>query len=54
MHSLPSQLHLNVFITGAGHHEATWRLPGTAAERVDDVDYFPTYPGLSEALASIS
>jgi hypothetical protein len=29
-----------VFITGAGHHEASWRLPGTAPERVDDVDYF--------------
>src|SRR5690606_31874450 len=38
--ALPSQLHLNVFITGAGHHEASWRLPGTAPERVDDVHYF--------------
>ncbi len=40
MSALPSQLHLNVFITGAGHHEASWRLPGTAPERVDDVHYF--------------
>ncbi len=29
-----------MFITGAGHHEASWRLPGTAPERVDDVHYF--------------
>ncbi|MEU5844534.1 hypothetical protein [Rhodococcus sp. NPDC047139] len=37
---MPSQLHLNVFITGTGHNEASSHLPGTAPERVDDVDYF--------------
>jgi len=37
---MASRLHLNVFVPTTGHHEASWRLPGTTPERVDDVHYY--------------
>ncbi|MBD2848473.1 LLM class flavin-dependent oxidoreductase [Paenibacillus sp. IB182496] len=34
------QLHLNLFLLSTGHHEASWRHPGSAPERAVDVHYY--------------
>ena len=33
------QLSLNAFLHDTGHHEASWRHPDSAAERVYDIDF---------------
>lgn len=40
------QLHLNLFVYPGGHHEAAWRHPGSAPDRVLDLAY---YQGLARA-----
>ncbi|MEU1984912.1 LLM class flavin-dependent oxidoreductase [Nocardia sp. NPDC019395] len=37
---MSSQLHLNAFLMGVGHHEAAWRHPRTDARNVQRVGYF--------------
>jgi FMN-dependent oxidoreductase (nitrilotriacetate monooxygenase family) len=34
------QLHLNLFIHGRGHHEASWRHPRSTGEALTDIGYF--------------
>lgn len=34
------QLHLNLFLMSTGHHEASWRHPGSEPERAVDVNYY--------------
>ncbi|WP_405422484.1 LLM class flavin-dependent oxidoreductase [Streptomyces erythrochromogenes] len=36
----PRTLHLNAFLMNAGHHDAAWRHPASAPERVTDLKYF--------------
>lgn len=33
-------MHLNLFISGCGHHKAAWRHPESSAERLGDIGYF--------------
>ncbi|WP_308638225.1 LLM class flavin-dependent oxidoreductase [Paenibacillus silvisoli] len=42
------QMHLNVFIMNAGHHEAAWRHPGTEPERITDLSYFQKIARIAE------
>jgi FMN-dependent oxidoreductase (nitrilotriacetate monooxygenase family) len=44
-------LHLNLFIYPGGHHEAAWRLPGSAPERVLDISYYQDLARTAEAAA---
>ncbi|MCB8912469.1 LLM class flavin-dependent oxidoreductase [Rhodococcus rhodochrous] len=47
--SQPStQLHLNAFLMGVGHHEAAWRHPRTEAHRVLDVKHFQELAQIAE------
>ncbi|MEW9699781.1 LLM class flavin-dependent oxidoreductase [Paenibacillus sp. SI8] len=48
MSNLKRQLHLNVFIMNAGHHEAAWRLAGTEPENITDIRYFQRLAQLAE------
>jgi N-acetyl-S-(2-succino)cysteine monooxygenase len=34
------QLHLNVFLMGAGHHEAAWRRPGFDPDRLRELSFY--------------
>ncbi|GAA0936773.1 LLM class flavin-dependent oxidoreductase [Pseudonocardia zijingensis] len=43
------QLSLNAFIYPAGHHEAAWRHPATAAERIYDASYYQEIARTAEA-----
>ncbi|MGI9207192.1 MAG: NtaA/DmoA family FMN-dependent monooxygenase, partial [Rhodococcus sp. (in: high G+C Gram-positive bacteria)] len=43
------QLSLNAFIYPTGHHEASWRHPGSAPERIYDVHYFQELARAAEA-----
>ena len=43
------QLNLNAFIYPTGHHEASWRHPGSAPERIYDVSYFRELARLAES-----
>ena len=45
----PRQLSLNAFIYPAGHHEAAWRHPDTAPERIYDVRYYQDIARTAEA-----
>ncbi|AEI43043.1 FMNH2-dependent monooxygenase [Paenibacillus mucilaginosus KNP414] len=40
MSSSDRKLHLNAFLTGTGHHEASWRYPGTSPERGLDIRHY--------------
>ena len=42
-------LHLNLFIYPGGHHEAAWRHPDSAPERVLDISYYQDLAGKAEA-----
>lgn len=37
---MPRQLHLNLFIHGRGHHEASWRHPGASPLALTDPNYY--------------
>ncbi len=43
------QLNLNAFIYPTGHHEASWRHPGSVPERLYDVTYFQELARLAES-----
>src|SRR3954469_12450597 len=45
----PRQLNLNAFLHDTGHHEASWRHPGSSAERVLDVTYYQDLARRAEA-----
>jgi hypothetical protein len=40
MTSARRQLHLNAFLLTVGHHEAAWRVPGTAPNAAWDVAHY--------------
>ncbi|HET6653005.1 MAG TPA: LLM class flavin-dependent oxidoreductase [Nocardioides sp.] len=42
-------LHLNLFIYPGGHHEAAWRYPGSAPDRVLDIGYYQDLARQAEA-----
>jgi FMN-dependent oxidoreductase (nitrilotriacetate monooxygenase family) len=46
---LTRQLSLNAFIYPAGHHEAAWRHPSSAAERIYDACYYQEIARTAEA-----
>ena len=48
---LDRQLSLNAFIYPAGHHEAAWRHPDSATERIYDVTYYQEIARTAEAAA---
>lgn len=45
------QLSLNAFVYPAGHHEAAWRHPASAPERIYDVTYYQEIARTAEAAA---
>lgn len=49
MSSNPRQLSLNAFLHDTGHHEASWRHPDSAAERVFDIDFYVEQAQRAEA-----
>ncbi len=46
---MPRQLSLNLFLHTAGHHEASWRHPGTQPELLTDPDYYVRLAQRAEA-----
>jgi N-acetyl-S-(2-succino)cysteine monooxygenase len=42
------RLHLNFFIAGTGHHEASWRHPGTEPEHTVDISYYRKIAAIAE------
>lgn len=42
------QLHLNLFIFGAGHHRGAWRHPDSPLERLGDIAYYEELARLAE------
>ncbi|BCM88209.1 nitrilotriacetate monooxygenase component A [Abditibacteriota bacterium] len=42
-------LHLNLFLTGAGHHPAAWRHPSVAPQRLLQLDYVTELARLAES-----
>src|ERR671937_623081 len=43
------QLHLNLFIHGRGHHEASWRHPATSPLPLTDIRYYQDLAQRAEA-----
>ena len=43
------QLHLNLFIQSRGHHEASWRHPGSSPLALTDIEYFRDLARRAEA-----
>jgi FMN-dependent oxidoreductase (nitrilotriacetate monooxygenase family) len=43
------QLHLNLFIHGRGHHEASWRHPGSSSLPLTDIRYYQDVAQRAEA-----
>src|SRR6478735_3119034 len=46
---MPRQLHLNLFFHSRGHHEASWRYPGTSALPLTDIGYYQDLARRAEA-----
>jgi N-acetyl-S-(2-succino)cysteine monooxygenase len=42
------RLHLNLFVSGTGHHEASWRYPGTEPDRTVNVAYYRKIADIAE------
>lgn len=42
------QLHLNAFLMSTGHHEASWRLPESAAEANSDLEHYKNLARIAE------
>jgi FMN-dependent oxidoreductase (nitrilotriacetate monooxygenase family) len=45
----PRQIHLNVFLSGIGHHEAAWRLPESDPFALADIRHYAKVAQLAEA-----
>src|SRR6202011_6424624 len=43
------QLHLNLFFHSRGHHEASWRHPGSSALALTDIRYYQDLAQRAEA-----
>ena len=41
-------MHLNLFLMNTGHHEASWRHPGTAPRRITELDYYRELGAIAE------
>lgn len=41
-------LHLNAFLMSTGHHEASWRLPGSPAEANADIEHYKNLARIAE------
>ena len=46
---MPRQLHLNLFIHGRGHHEASWRHPASSSLPLTDIRYYVDLAQRAEA-----
>ncbi|MBY0332072.1 MAG: LLM class flavin-dependent oxidoreductase [Acetobacteraceae bacterium] len=49
MRAMTRQLHLNLFINGRGHHEASWRAPGASPLALTDIRYYVEMARKAEA-----
>jgi FMN-dependent oxidoreductase (nitrilotriacetate monooxygenase family) len=47
---MPGPLHFNLFIMDTGHHEASWRLPGSYPLANVDIEYFEKLAQLAESV----
>src|SRR6516162_11198468 len=47
--TMKRQLHLNLFIHGRGHHEASWRHPASSALPLTDIRYYQDVAQRAEA-----
>lgn len=45
---MATQMHLNLFIMGCGHHKAAWREPNSAVERMGDIRYYESLARTAE------
>lgn len=45
---MPRELHLNLFVHGRGHHEASWRHPRSTGESLTDIGYFQKLATIAE------
>jgi FMN-dependent oxidoreductase (nitrilotriacetate monooxygenase family) len=43
-----SRIHLNLFLSTTGHHEASWRFPSAQPERIGDVRYYQEMAATAE------
>jgi hypothetical protein len=43
-------MHFNLFIMDTGHHEASWRLPGSYPLANLDIEYFERLARLAESM----
>jgi hypothetical protein len=48
-HTMKRQMHLNLFIHGRGHHEASWRHPAASPLSLSDIRYYQTLAQQAEA-----
>src|SRR6202451_707524 len=49
MSAVKRQLHLNLFIHGRGHHEASWRHPASSSLPLTDIRYYVDLAQRAEA-----
>jgi len=48
MNNAKRHMHLNLFLMNTGHHEASWRHPGTAPRRITELDYYREIGAIAE------
>ncbi len=44
-----SQMHINLFLAGVGHHEAAWRLPGSRPRSLFELEHYRHAAAVAEA-----
>src|ERR1700743_1834310 len=44
-----TQMHINLFLAGVGHHEAAWRLPGSRVDAQLDFEHYRHAAAVAEA-----
>jgi FMN-dependent oxidoreductase (nitrilotriacetate monooxygenase family) len=44
-----SQMHINLFLAGVGHHEAAWRLPGSRPNALSELEHYVHAARVAEA-----
>ncbi len=47
---MPGAMNFNLFIMDTGHHEASWRLPGSYPLANIDIEYFERLAQLAESV----